>query len=65
MPIRRLSEKVFIIDLAITSPSIEDTMIWYILGRNYLLISDYELIVMSWPDLAEKSAVFNNGRAIG
>ena len=35
MPIRRLSEKVFIIDLAIISPSMGD------------IISDYELIIIS------------------
>ena len=28
-------------------------------------MSDYELIVMSWPDLIKESAVFDNGRAIG
>ena len=46
MLIRRLLEKIFIIDLVIISPSMGDTMIWCILGRNYLLISDYELIFM-------------------
>ena len=65
MPIRRLLEKVFIIDLTITSPSIGDIMIWCILGISYLSMSDYELIVVSWPDLSEESAVINNGRAIG
>ena len=64
MLIRRLLEKVFIIDLVIIAPNIGDIMIWYILERNYLLISDYELIIISWPDLIEKSAIFNNDRAI-
>ena len=65
VPTRRSLEKVFIIDLAITAPSIGDIIIWYILGRSYSSMSDYELIVMSWPDLVEESAVFDNGRAIG
>ena len=63
--IRRLSEKVFIIDLAITAPSMRDTMTQYIPEKSYSLISDYELIVISQPDLTEESAIFNNGRAIG
>ena len=65
MLIRRLLEKVFIIDLAIIASSMGDTMTWYILEKSYLLISNYELIIISWPDLVEESAVFNNGRAIG
>ena len=43
---RRSSEKVSIIDLAITLPSLNDSMTWYILGKAYSLISDYELIVV-------------------
>ena len=64
MLIRRLLEKIFIIDLAITAPSIKDTIIQCILRKSYLSISDYELIIMSWPDLIKESAIFNNGRAI-
>ena len=65
VPTRRLSEKVSIIDLAITSPSMGDTMTWYIPGKSYSSMSDYELIIISWPDLIEESAIFNNDRAIG
>ena len=28
-------------------------------------MSDYELIIISWPNLIKESAIFNNGRAIG
>ena len=63
--IRRLSENISIIDLAIIAPNIKNTIIQYILERNYLLISDYELIIISQPDLIKESAVFNNGRTIG
>ena len=54
-----------IYDLAITAPSMGDTMTWCIPGRSYSSMSDHELIVVSWPDLAEESAAFDNGRATG
>ena len=63
--IRRLSEKISIIDLTIIAPSIKDIIIQYILERSYSSISDYEFIIISQPDLIEESAIFNNGRVIG
>ena len=47
VPIRRLLEKIFIIDLIITSFNIRDIIIWCILGISYLSILDYEFIVVS------------------
>ena len=44
---RRSLEKLFIIDLIITSPNIKNTIIWYILRINYLSILNYELIIVS------------------
>ena len=62
---RRSSEKISIINLIITLPSLSDSMTWYILGKAYSLILDYKLIIVGWPDLAEDLAILNKGRATG
>ena len=64
VPIKRLLEKIFIIDLTITSSSIKDTIIQCILRISYLSMLDYEFIIVNQPDLLKESAVINNGRAI-
>ena len=56
MPTKRLLEKIFIINLVVTSPDIKDIITWYILGKKFLSILDYELIVVNWSDLAEDLA---------
>ena len=47
VPTRRLLEKIFIINLVVTSPGIKDIITWYILEREFLSILDHELIVVS------------------
>ena len=47
MPTKRLLEKIFIINLVVTSSSMRDIMTWYISGREFLSMLDYELIVVS------------------
>ena len=63
--IRRLSEKVSIIDLVITLSSLSDSMTWCILGKAYSSMLDYELIVVGWPDLVEDLVILDKGRATG
>ena len=56
MPTRRLSEKIFIIDLVVISPDMGDIITWYILEKKFLSILNYELIIVCWSNLAEDFA---------
>ena len=63
--IRRLLEKVSIIDLIIILSSLSDFMTWYILGKIYSSMLDYKLIVVGWPYLVEDLVILDKGRATG
>ena len=65
VPTRRLLKKISIINLVVTSPSIRDIITQYILKREFLSMLDYELIIVSWSDLAENLARQNNSRITG
>ena len=63
--IRRLLEKVFIIDLIIILSSLSDSMTWCILGKVYSSMLDYKLIIVGWSDLVEDLAILDKDRATG
>ena len=62
MPTRRLSEKIFIINLIVTSPDIGDIITWCIPEKKFLSILNYEFIIVSQSNLAEDLARQNNNR---
>lgn len=45
-----LSQRISIIDLALTSPGLDPLKVWEIL-EEYLSLSNYELILMEWKDI--------------